>query len=120
VKQFVVILATVVVVSVTAAFAKTGAHGATKVATIRAAFGRQAPAKCYDAYISTVDGSWASAYYAGSVKAPCVRWGSNGIVLMHSSHKHWHVVTEGSSFRCPVRGVPNRIERDLVPAPKCH
>jgi hypothetical protein len=119
VKKLVVVVAALAVAA-TPALAKTVAQGAQKTAIVHAAFGSKPPVKCYNAYSSTVNRAWASAQYAGSVKAPCARWGSNGIVILHRSGTHWRIVAEGSSFRCPVRGVPNPIERDLVPAPKCH
>jgi hypothetical protein len=95
------------------------AHGAQKAAIVRAAFGSKPPVGCYKAYVSSVDHRYASASYGGSVAGRCVQWGSNGIVIEHYRRGRWHVVTEGSAYRCPIRGVPNRVERDLIPAPKC-
>ena len=44
----------------------------------------------------------------------CVRWAFDGTnVLRHVSGTRWKVLFEGSSYRCPVPGIPRAVQRDL-------
>jgi hypothetical protein len=97
------------------ASARRGAHGRQKAAILQAAgFGRHAPLKCYDVYTSTVDGTWATATFGGSIKGVCLQVASNGVTVVHFKHGRWHFVTSGSSFGCPIPGhIPPRVQHDL-------
>lgn len=111
------VLATVVLAAVItpAAEARRSAHGRQKAAILRASgFGPHTIPPCYDVYISTVNSSWATATYGGSTTEPCVRYGSNGVVILRFRRGRWHIVTEGSAFTCPIPGhIPARVQRDL-------
>jgi len=48
----------------------------------------------------------------------CRRWAFNGVnVLQRIKPGHWRVVFEGSAFRCPLPGIPHRVQRDLGVCP---
>jgi hypothetical protein len=95
--------------------ARRGASGRQASAILRAArLGSNPPVRCFHIYISTVNSSWATATFGGSLKGGCARVASNGVVVVHFKQGHWRFVTEGSSFSCPVPGhIPSRVQHDL-------
>jgi hypothetical protein len=42
-----------------------------------------------------------------------MRVAANGVIIEHHTAVGWQFVTVGSSFRCPIKGVPARVARDL-------
>lgn len=71
---------------------------------------KQAP--CTGVFVSTVNPRWASLYFPPPTPA-CEREVADGVSLFHRVHQHWRFVTAGSSFSCPIPGVPRRVARDL-------
>jgi hypothetical protein len=97
------------------ALGRQGVSGARKAPIVKAALGSNVPIQCAAVYISTVSRFWASVTFdpqRGHASA-CQMFGSNGIVILHHVRGRWHEVTDGSSFTCPVPGVPGSIARDL-------
>ncbi len=78
----------------------------------------RAQGPCVRVYISTVNHDWASLSFRYPPSRACRRLIANGISLFHRRNGHWQFVTAGSSFRCPVPGVPTRVFHDLV-GPLC-
>jgi hypothetical protein len=95
--------------------ARRAAHGRQASAILKAAgLGANAPVKCFRIYISTVNTSWSTATFGGSLKGGCSRVASNGVVVLHFKKGRWRVVTDGSSFTCPLAGhIPTRVQHDL-------
>jgi hypothetical protein len=93
---------------------------ATKVerAAIVAAVVRQgelskAQASCQVVTISTVNQSYASLTWPAKLSKACLRVAANGVIVEHRKDRQWGFVTVGSSFRCPIKGLPNGVARDL-------
>jgi hypothetical protein len=42
-----------------------------------------------------------------------MRVAANGVIIEHRTPRGWRFVTVGSSFRCPIKGVPIAVGRDL-------
>lgn len=73
----------------------------------------KAQAACQVVTISTVDRSYAALTWPASLSRACSRVAANGVILEHRKRGRWRFVTVGSSFRCPIKAVPNRVARDL-------
>jgi hypothetical protein len=101
---------------------------------VHVVFGSRFPVRCGVVYISTVNTTWASALWIGQVapigKLPhgCLALGSNGVAIVHLEKGRWRIVTEGSSYTCPLAGsevyrgqpnVPNKVADDLIPKLGC-
>ena len=97
------------------AIARRGAHGQQKAAILKASgVPSRAPLKCYEVFVSTVDKGWATSQYGGAVHGVCAPFGANGVSVVHFIHGHWHFVTAGSAFSCPIPGhIPQGVKRDL-------
>jgi hypothetical protein len=98
-----------------AALARIAVSGPNKTPIVKAALGATVPRQCAAVYISTVNGSWASAVFdpQHGWSARCTKFGSNGVVVLQRTRGRWRVVTEGSDFTCPIRHVPAAVARDL-------
>lgn len=109
------LLALLAVALPSAALARIAVSGADKTPVVRAALGATVPRQCAAVYVSSVNGSWASATFdpQHGWSARCSKFGSNGVVVLHRVHGRWHMVTAGSSFTCPIRHVPAAVARDL-------
>jgi hypothetical protein len=114
------LLALLALVLPSAALARLAVSGPSKAPIVRAALGATVPRQCAAVYVSSVNGSWASAMFdpQHGWTARCSKFGSDGVVVLHRVHGHWHMVTAGSSFTCPIRHVPAAVARDLRIA--CH
>lgn len=112
-----------------AAWARRNATANERAAIVQAVFGSRFPVGCAVAYISSVNTTWASAQWIGQVvpaaRVPrdCLAFGSNGVAIVHVEKGRWRIVTEGSSYTCPLAGsevyrgqpnVPNRVADDLI------
>lgn len=93
---------------------------ATKVerATILAAVVRQrelstAQAACQIVTISTVNHDYAAVTWPKKLSRACLRVAANGVIIEHRTKRGWRFVTVGSSFRCPIKGLPTTVARDL-------
>jgi hypothetical protein len=100
-----------------AAFAHQRATKAER-ATILAAVVEQgqlskAQAACQVVTISTVNRHYAAVTWPRKLSRACIRVAANGVIIEHQTARGWKFVTVGSSFRCPIKGVPTRVARDL-------
>jgi glucose/arabinose dehydrogenase len=73
----------------------------------------QPQAACQVVTISTVNQSYASATWPAKLSKACQRVAANGVIIEHRTKGRWRFVTVGSSFQCPVKGLPTRVARDL-------
>jgi hypothetical protein len=73
----------------------------------------RAQARCQVVTISTADPAFARLTWPLHLSAPCRRVAANGVILEHHLRGRWRFVTVGSEFRCPVKGVPAAVARDL-------
>ena len=73
----------------------------------------KAQASCQVVTISTVNSSYASASWPKRLSKSCEKVAANGVIIEHLQANAWHFVTVGSSFQCPIKGVPTPVARDL-------
>ena len=91
-----------------------GPEKAAIIATIRAAhdIGPEQTGSCMRVWVSTVNRNWATMEFL--YVARCASQDANGVSVIRRTHGHWHFVTAGSSFSCPIPGhIPARVKRDL-------
>jgi hypothetical protein len=74
----------------------------------------KAQAACQVVTISTVNHNYASVTWPAKLSKACIRVAANGVIIERCRRGEWHVVTVGSSFRCPMKGMPTRVARDLT------
>jgi hypothetical protein len=72
-----------------------------------------AQAACQVVTISTVNRHYAVTAWPKKLSSACKRVAANGMIIEHRTKRGWRLVTVGSSFRCPVKGVPSPVARDL-------
>lgn len=77
----------------------------------------KAQAACQVVTISTVNTSYAAVTWPAKLSRACQRVAANGVIIEHHAKRSWRFVTVGSSFRCPIKGVPSRVARDLGVCP---
>ena len=77
----------------------------------------KAQADCQVVTISTVNQSYASLTWPAKLSKACSRVAANGVIIEHRRGRQWDFVTVGSSFRCPIKGVPDRVATDLGVCP---
>jgi hypothetical protein len=99
------------------AYAHTRAN-ASEAQAIRAAAVRshqlsKQQAACQVVTISTVNRSYASLSWPAQLSKSCERVAADGVVLMHETGGGWRFVTDGSSFKCPIKGIPTKVGSDL-------
>lgn len=90
---------------------------AVEAAVVRQGELSTAQAGCQVVTISTVNQTYASLTWPGKLSRACSRVAANGVIIEHRTGRQWRFVTVGSSFQCPIKGVPNRVARDLGVCP---
>jgi ribosomal protein S14 len=73
----------------------------------------KAQAACQVVTVSTVNQRFAALAWPAHLSRACVRVAANGVIIEHRTTHGWRFVTAGSSFRCPIKGVPGAVARDL-------
>ena len=73
----------------------------------------RAQAACQVVTISTVNHNYAALTWPSRLSHACLRVAANGVIVEHRRARAWHFVTAGSSFPCPIKGVPAAVQRDL-------
>lgn len=73
----------------------------------------QAQAACQVVTISTVNERYAKLAWPGRLSIACRRVAANGVIIEHRGAHGWQFVTVGSDIRCPIKGVPAPVARDL-------
>jgi hypothetical protein len=70
-------------------------------------------AACQFVTISTANHYYATTTWPARLSRACMRVAANGVIIEHRTARGWQFVTVGSGFRCPIKGVPTRVARDL-------
>ena len=73
----------------------------------------RAQATCQVVTISTVNQRYAELTWPRKLSRACRRVAANGVIIEHRSTRGWRFVTVGSSFTCPIKGVPSAVARDF-------
>jgi ribosomal protein S14 len=73
----------------------------------------RAQASCQKVIISSVNHTYAATTWPAKLSRACLRVAANGVIIEHQTSHGWQFVTVGSSFSCPIKGVPTRVARDL-------
>jgi hypothetical protein len=76
-----------------------------------------AQAACQVVTISTVNQKYAALAWPRKLSSACARVAANGVIVEHWTTRGWRLVTVGSSFRCPIKGVPAAVAGDLGVCP---
>lgn len=71
------------------------------------------PKRCLRTRISTAVKRRYSASSIRNRRRSCARWAADGVVIFKRRRGHWRFVTSGSSFDCPVPGIPRKVAKDL-------
>ena len=100
-----------------AAFAHRRATKAERIAVLAAVVRQgqlsRAQAGCQVVTISTANHYYAATTWPTKLSRACMRVAANGVIIEHRTARGWQFVTVGSSFQCPIQGVPTRVARDL-------
>ena len=72
-----------------------------------------AQAACQVVTISTVNSRYALLTWPNRLSSACLRVAANGVIIEHRGTHGWQFVTVGSDLRCPIKGVPTAVARDL-------
>ena len=73
----------------------------------------KAQAACQVVTISTVNQRYAALTWPKRLSRACARVAANGVIVEHRTSRGWRFVTVGSNLRCPIKGVPVAVARDL-------
>jgi hypothetical protein len=73
----------------------------------------KAQANCESVTISTVNQEYAALAWPRKLSRACMKVAANGVIIEHDTSRGWQLVTVGSSFSCPLKGVPTPVARDL-------
>lgn len=97
------------------ALARLAVSGPAKTPLVKAAMGKKVPRQCAAVYISSKNRSWAAVTFAPQHgwSSRCMKYAGDGVIVLHRVQGTWHVATEGSSFSCPIPGVPAAVAHDL-------
>jgi hypothetical protein len=70
-------------------------------------------AACPVVTISTVNQRYAALTWPKRLSRACMRVAANGVIIEHRTSRGWRFATVGSDLRCPIKGVPVAVARDL-------
>jgi hypothetical protein len=84
-------------------------------ATERAALAQamKVPQRCLKMRVATVRSGWASATLKVPLPRSCQRYAADGIVVWHKRGDVWRMQFAGSSWKCPIKGLPEAVRKDL-------
>ena len=71
------------------------------------------PQRCLKMRVATVRRGWASLHLKVPLPKSCLRYAADGVVVMHKGARGWRMVFAGSSWRCPIKTVPEAVRKDL-------
>jgi hypothetical protein len=86
---------------------------AVRAAAVRSHQLSKQQAACQVVTISTVNRSYASLSWPAKLSKACERIAANGVVLAHKGAGGWAFIADGSSFKCPIKGIPTKVGYDL-------
>lgn len=70
-------------------------------------------ATCQVVTISTANQRYAELSWPRKLSSACKRVAANGVIIEHRTTRGWRFVIAGSSFTCPIKGVPSAVARDF-------
>ncbi|HSC04477.1 MAG TPA: hypothetical protein VLC49_14200 [Solirubrobacteraceae bacterium] len=73
----------------------------------------KAQATCQVVTISTANQRYAKLNWPRKLSSACKRVAANGVIIEHRTKRGWRFVTVGSSFNCPIKGVPSAVAVDF-------
>jgi hypothetical protein len=73
----------------------------------------RAQAACQVVTVSTVNQHYAALTWPKRLSRACMKVAANGVIIEHRTTRGWRLVTVGSEFNCPIKGVPVAVGRDL-------
>jgi ribosomal protein S14 len=73
----------------------------------------RAQAACQVVTLSTVNRRYGVLAWPTKLSSACRRVAANGVIVEHKSAHGWRLVAVGSALRCPIKGVPGAVARDL-------
>jgi hypothetical protein len=73
----------------------------------------KAQATCQVVTISTANRRYAELTWPRKLSSACTRVAANGVIIEHRAARGWRFVTVGSSFMCPIKGVPAAVATDF-------
>jgi hypothetical protein len=109
-------LLTLIALAAAAALATTSATASRKPKTTEKAAIAQAmktPRRCLKVRVATVRKGWASATLRNPLKQSCMPYAADGIAVWHRRDDVWRMKFAGSSWSCPIKGVPEVVRKDL-------
>jgi hypothetical protein len=71
------------------------------------------PRRCLKIRVATVRKGWASATLKVPLKHSCLPYAADGIAVLHRRDDVWRMRFAGSSWSCPIQGVPEAVRKDL-------
>jgi hypothetical protein len=77
----------------------------------------KAQATCQVVTISTANHRYAELTWPRKLSSACQRVAANGVIIEHRTARGWRFVTVGSSFTCPIKGVPAAVAIDFKLCP---
>jgi hypothetical protein len=97
------------------------AHGSTAdaarkpTATERAALAQamEMPRRCLRIRIATVRTGWASVRLRSPLPDSCLKYAADGVSVWRKRDDVWRQRFAGSSWSCPIPGVPEDVRKDL-------
>jgi hypothetical protein len=73
----------------------------------------QVPRRCVKVRVATVRKGWAWLHLRAPLPHSCDRYAADGIVLLKRTDDVWRQKFAGSSWSCPIKGVPDAVRKDL-------
>ncbi len=73
----------------------------------------RAQAGCQAVTISTANPRYSELTWPRKLSSACRRVAANGVIIEHRTARGWRFLTVGSSFTCPIKGVPAAVATDL-------
>jgi hypothetical protein len=70
-------------------------------------------AACQVVTVSTVNQRYAALRWPKRLSRACMKVAANGVIVEYRTTRGWRLVTVGSEFSCPIKGVPTTVARDL-------
>jgi hypothetical protein len=77
----------------------------------------KAQATCQVVTVSTVNSRYSELTWPQRLSSACLRVAANGVIIERRGTHGWQFVTVGSDLRCPIKGVPTPVARDLGVCP---
>jgi hypothetical protein len=76
------------------------------------------PRRCLRMRVATVRPGWATVAFK-RVTGNCARYAADGVTVFRRIDDVWHMRFAGSSWSCPIKGVPEVVRKDLkLPCPE--